>query len=102
MPIPISQPILQTINAGEGMEKRKLSFERGLQWWKHQILATRPVVSDKGSGLWLYRKQFPQRQKVVKQIKCLLRGKKYSTCGYVHVDGNEIGRATMENSVELS
>ena len=29
----------------------------------------------------LCRKEFPQRQKVVKQVKYLLRGKEYSTCG---------------------
>ena len=38
----------------------------------------------------------------MKEVKCLLRGKMYSTCGYVHIDGNEIGWATMENSVGLS
>ena len=41
-----------------------------------------PVVSDKGPGLQLCRKEFPQRGKVVKQVKCLL-GEKKST---VHVD----------------
>ena len=32
------------------------------QQWEHQILATRPVVSDKSWNLWFYRKGFPQRQ----------------------------------------
>ena len=40
------------------------------------------MVSDKGPGLQLCRKEFPQRGKVVKQVKCLL-GEKKST---VHVD----------------
>ena len=34
--------------------------------------------------LWLYRKEFPQRQKTVKQVKYLLRGKEYNMCGYRH------------------
>ena len=38
------------------------------QWWKHQILDSRPVVSDKGPGFQLCRKEFPQRQNVVKQV----------------------------------
>ena len=50
--------------------------------WKHQVLATRPVVSDKGPGLWLWRKEFPQRWKVVKQV--FIGRKKYSTCGQTH------------------
>ena len=40
------------------------------------MLASNPVVSDKALALWLCRKEFPQRQKVVKQIKYLLRGGK--------------------------
>ena len=28
-----------------------------------------------------HREEFPQRQKVVKQVKYSLRGKEYSTCG---------------------
>ena len=43
----------------------------------------RPVVSDKGPELWLYRKEFPQRQKVVMQVKCLLgeKGVQYMWIG---------------------
>lgn len=41
-----------------------------LQLWEHQILATRLVVNDKNLALQLCRK-FPQRRKVVKQIKHL-------------------------------
>ena len=29
---------------------------------------------------WPCRKKFPQRWKVVKQVKCLLEGKEYSMC----------------------
>ena len=42
--------------------------EVGLQRWEHQILASRPVISDKGPGLQLCRKEFLQRWKVVKQV----------------------------------
>lgn len=47
--------------------------------WKHKILGTSPVVSGKGPGLWLCRKEFLQRQKVVKQV--FIEGKEYNTCG---------------------
>ena len=47
----------------------------GSRWWEHRILASRPVVSDKGPGLWLRRKEFPQRPRSVKQVNCLLGGK---------------------------
>lgn len=43
--------------------------------WKHQILATRPVVSDKTMALQFCRKGFPQRWEVVIQLKCLLEEK---------------------------
>ena len=37
--------------------------------WEHRILATRPVVSDKALAPWLCRNEFPQRWKVVKQVR---------------------------------
>ena len=37
-------------------------IEAGWRQWKYQILATKPVISDEDSGVWLYRKEFPQRQ----------------------------------------
>ena len=63
---------LQWLEAGFGFPAREWA---GSWWWKHQVLAVRPVVSDKDSELRLYRKEFPQRQKVVMQVKCLLGGK---------------------------
>ena len=56
---------LQWLGAGLGFPAKDWA---GSQWWKHQILGTRPVVSDKGPGFQLCRKEFPQRQNVVKQI----------------------------------
>ena len=47
---------------------------------EHCILATRPMVSDKAPGLQLCGKEFPQWQKVVNQVKCLLGGKKSTVC----------------------
>ena len=38
------------------------------QRWKHQILTTKLVVSDKAPVLQLCRKELPQRWKVVKQV----------------------------------
>ena len=43
----------------------------GCGGWKYQILATRPMVSDKRPGLQLRRTEFPQRKRVVKQVKYL-------------------------------
>ena len=51
--------------------------------WEHWILTTRPVASDKALALRLCRKEFPQRQRVVKQAKCLLGGKRVQ---YVWID----------------
>ena len=39
-------------------------------------LATRRVVNDKALAFWLCRKELPQIWKEVKQVKCLLGGKK--------------------------
>ena len=50
-------------------------IQAGLCQRKHQILATRPVVSDKGPGPSALHKR-----KVVKQVNYLLSGKEFSTC----------------------
>lgn len=47
--------------------------------WKYQIVATRPVVSDKRPGLQLRRTEFPQRKRVVRQVK-YLRWEKSTVC----------------------
>ena len=44
--------------------------------WESWILATRPVVCDKALALGFWRNEFPQRWKVVKQVKCVLVGGK--------------------------
>ena len=46
------------------------------RWWRH--LATSPVVSDTALTHQLCRREFPQRLKVLKQVKCLLEWKEYS------------------------
>ena len=46
------------------------------RWWGH--LATSPVVSDTALTHQLCRRDFPQRLKVLKQVKCLLEWKEYS------------------------
>ena len=60
--------------------------EVGLQRWEYRNLATRPAVSDKPLALRLCRKEFPQRWKVVKQVKYLLGGKRVQ---YVWIDTRE-------------
>ena len=62
---------LQHLGAELGFPARDWDLS---QQWEHQILVTRSVVTDK--GLQLCRKEFPQRWKVVKQVRCLLRGKR--------------------------
>ena len=57
---------------GLGSQKE---IEAGLRRREHQILATRQVVSGKYPGLWLCRKEFPKRWKVVKKVKRSLRRK---------------------------
>ena len=47
----------------------------------------KPVISDKAPALWLCRKEFPQRQKAVKQVKSLLREREYNTCRPTHWSG---------------
>lgn len=54
--------------------------EARLWWWKHQILSTWPMVSDKGPGLQLCRKEFSQGRKAVEQ-SIYWEEKKYSLCG---------------------
>ena len=55
----------------------------GYSLWGHKELdmtewlrTYRLEVSDQGVALGLCRKEFPQRWKVVKQVKCLLGGKR--------------------------
>ena len=66
---------LQWFRVGLGFPARDWA---GSQQYKHQILATRPVVSD---GC---RKEFPQRRKVVKQVTYVAGGKEYDTCRRPH------------------
>ena len=47
-------------------------------WWEHQILATRPVVRDKGSGPLALQKRIPIRRKVLKQV--FIKRKKSTIC----------------------
>ena len=42
-------------------------IEAMLQQWEHRILATRPMVSDKAVAFDIAEKEFPWRQKVMKQ-----------------------------------
>ena len=56
-------------------------------------LATIPVVSDIALALWLCGKEFPQRQKVVKQV--FIRRKKSTVCVDTHLGGLRESRALM-------
>ena len=69
---------LQQLGAGPGFPSRDGA---GSRQWERQILATRPVASDKGPSPC--RKEFPQRQKVVKQVNYSLEGKRVHT---VHLE----------------
>ena len=52
-------------------------LQQGLGSQPEIELAHSGESTDSGSGLQLFRKEFPQRQKVVKQVKYSLRGKEY-------------------------
>ena len=69
----------QQLEVGLGFPSRVWA---GSQQWKHQILATRPVVSDKDLGPLALQKRIPQNWRVMKQVKYLLKEKnEYNTCG---------------------
>ena len=55
----------------QGFDSRPVT-EVGWWQWEHRIPATRPVVSDKPWPYGSAEKEFPQRRKVVKQVKYLL------------------------------
>ena len=68
----------------------KPEIEARSWWWEYQSLANRPVVSDKGPGLQLCRKEFLQRWKVVKQVFII---RKKSTVYVDRYTGRLRGRA---------
>ena len=65
----------------------QLEIEAGSQRGEHQMLATRPVVSDKGPDSLALQKRIPKRWKVMNQIKYLLRGKKSKILVDSHTGG---------------
>ena len=58
-------------------------IEVGEWWWEHQILATRPVVSDKVPDSLAFWKRIPSKTEIEKQVKSLLGEKEWLsiTCG---------------------
>ena len=64
---------LQWLEAGVPVPARDWG---GLWQGEHWTAATRSVVSDKALAFCLCRKESPWRQEVVKQVKCLLGGKR--------------------------
>ena len=56
----------------------------GSQEWEHQILVTRPVVSDKGPGPSALQKRIPTKMESGKTNKVFIKRKKNT----VHVDRN--------------
>ena len=67
----LKRPFLQWLEAGLGFPARDWAWVRVVVQW---ILTTRPVVIDKDPGpLALQeRKEFPQRQELMKQVKYFL------------------------------
>ena len=55
--------------------------EAGSRQWKHWILATRPVVSDKGPGPSALQKRISTKMESSEASKVFIRRKEYSTCG---------------------
>ena len=71
-------------------------MEVKLQQWEHQILATRPLVSDNALALQLCREEFPQRREVMKQAKYTLGGKEESSmCGQTQGQAQRKSRTVM-------
>ena len=55
--------------------------------WKHQILAARPVVSDKALAIWLFRKRIPTEMESSETSKVLIRKKRSIVCADRHTGG---------------
>ena len=77
---PFDSWTLGLISGGVGLQQLEAGFWfLARDWgqvvqWDGRILATRPVVSDEALAPRPCRKEFPQRWKVVKQVKSLLGG----------------------------
>ena len=52
----------------------------GSRWWKYQILASRPVVSDKGSGPLALQKRILRKTKSSETCEVFIRRKKSTVC----------------------
>ena len=62
--------------------------EAGSQWGEHQILATRPVVSDKGPGPLALQKRIPTKMESNEPNKVFIkRGKKSKILVDSHIGG---------------
>ena len=53
-------------------------------WWERQILATRPVVSDKGPGLSVLQKRISTKTENSEASKVFIESKEYNMCGQAH------------------
>ena len=61
----------------------------GLGEWQHEILVTRPVVSDKSPGLLALQKRIPTKMESSEPSKVCIRGKKVQ---YMWIRGRLRGR----------
>ena len=69
------------ISGSLGLQRLEVKLgvpEFGARLWqlKHQILATRPVVSDKGPGPLALQKRIPIKMESSETIKVLIKGGK--------------------------
>ena len=73
----------QGVSACNGLEQGLGSQPEtgsGLQWWKHQILATGPMVSDKGPGPSTLQKRISTKMESREASKVFIRRKKSTVC----------------------
>ena len=68
---------LQWLEAGSCFPSQRLKSGRGSEGTESWPLDHQgPVARDKALACQLHRNEFPQRRKVVKQVKCVLGGKR--------------------------
>ena len=85
---------LRNLGAGLGFPARDWA---GSRRWEHQILATRPVVSNKGPSFCLCKKEFPQRQKVANQVFIKRKSAPYMCVdAWVDLERESLGHALVE------
>ena len=78
----------------------RLNSEARLQQWEHQILATRPVVSDKDRGSSVFQKRIPTKTESSEISKVL--GGKSTVCVHSHTGRLRRGKRELRPHGKLN